>query len=69
MKLYDIIMASPMQQTITVAHYITHDILIDCETVHNIIGSRRFTLELSHLQVYKLEIGKEYGDLIVHVCE
>ena len=69
MKLYDIIMASPMQQTITVAHYINNDTLIDCETVHNIIGSRRFIQELQNMQVYKLEVGKEYGDLIVHVCE
>ena len=69
MKLYDIIMASPMQQTITVNHYLTAEVLIDCETVHNIIGSRRFIQELQNLQVYKLEIGKEYGDLIVHVCE
>ena len=69
MKLYDIIMASPMQQTITVDDYITGDVLIDCETVHNILGSRRFIQELQNLQVYKLEIDKEYGDLIVHVCE
>lgn len=69
MKLYDIIMATSMQQTITVDHYITGETLIDCETVHNIIGSRRFILELQNLQVYKLEIDKEYGDLIVHVCE
>ena len=69
MKLYDLIMATSMQQTITVDDYITGEVLIDCETVHNILGSRRFTLELSHLQVYKLEIDKEYGDLIVHVCE
>ena len=69
MTLYNIISASPMQQTITVDHYLTNEILIDCETVHNIIGSRRFIQELQHLQVYKLEIGKEYGDLIVSVCE
>ena len=69
MKLYDIIMATPMRQTITVDDYITGDVLIDCETVHNIIGSRRFIQELQNLRVYKLEIDKEYGDLIVHVCE
>jgi hypothetical protein len=69
MKLYNIIMASPMQQTITVTDYTTNDILVDCETVHNIIGSRRFILELQNLQVYKLEVGKEYGDLIVHVSK
>lgn len=69
MTLYNIIMATEMQQTITVADYITNDILIDCETVHNILGSRRFIQELQNLNVYKLEIGKEYGDLIVHVCE
>lgn len=69
MKLHDITMATPMQQTITAKHYLTNEILIDCETVHNIIGSRRFIQELQNLQVYKLEIDKEYGDLIVHVCE
>jgi hypothetical protein len=58
-----------MRQTITVDDYITGDVLIDCETVHNIIGSRRFIQELQNLQVYKLEIDKEYGSLIVHVGE
>ena len=69
MTLYNIIMATPMHQTITVDDYITGEVLIDCETVHNIIGSRCFIQELQNLQVYKLEIDKEYGSLIVHVCE
>lgn len=69
MTLYNIIMAMPMDNVVTVADYITHDILVDCESVHNILGSRRFVQELSHLHVYQLEVGKVHGDLIVCVCE
>lgn len=69
MTLYNIVNAAPMQQTITAIHYLTDEVLIDCETVHNILGSRRFHLELKDLDVYKLEIGKEHGDLVVHVSE
>jgi hypothetical protein len=69
MTLYDIVMATLMQQTITAIHYITEETLIDCETVHNVLGSTRFYRELQHLQVYKLEIGKTHGDLVLHVCD
>jgi hypothetical protein len=69
MTLDNIVMATAMQQTITAKHYLTDETLIDCETVHNILGSTRYYLELQGLQVYKLEIGKEHGDLIVHVAE
>ena len=68
MTLYNIINSIPCGDTVTVVNYITGDIIIDCEAVTNIIDSKTFR-DISKYKVYKLEVGKIFGDLIIAVVE
>ena len=68
MTLYNIINSIPCGDTVTVVNYITRDIIIDCEAVTNIIDSKTFR-DISKYKVYRLEVGKTFGDLIISVVE
>ena len=68
MTLYNIINSIPCGDTVTVVNYITGDIIIDCEAVTNIIDSKTFR-DISKCKVYRLEVGKTFGDLIIAVVE
>ena len=76
MTLYNIINSIPCGDTVTVVNYITGDIIIDCEAVANIIDSTTANIidsktfrDISKYKVYKLEVGKIFGDLIIAVVE
>ena len=68
MTLYNIINSIPCGDSVTIVNYIAGDIIIDCEAVTNIINSKTFQ-DISKYKVYRLEVGKTFGDLIISVVE
>ena len=72
MTLYNILSHVPGNQTATVADYISGEIYIDRKQTFEIIeknDKQWYTDGLRNYQVYKIEIGKVYGDLIISVLK
>ena len=75
MKLERIINCIPGNAPVTVADYITGEIFIDRETAYNIIHGnderwhRMNGNGLKNSTVYKVEVGKTYGDLIISILK
>lgn len=67
MTLYTVLHTIPGGETVTVYDYITSEILIDCEAVANVLESDKFHEELKRCEVYKLQAGKEFGDLQIGI--
>lgn len=62
----------PGNAPVTVENYLTHEIIIDCESAYDIIhkNDQRWHRDgLKNYIVYRLEAGKVHGDIIVSVLE
>ena len=74
-KLERIICITPGNAPVTVADYITGEIYVDRETAYNIIHGnderwhRMNGGGLKNYVVYKIEVGKTYGDLIISILK
>jgi hypothetical protein len=73
MTLYNVLSIVPQNQIVTIANYIDGSIYADrkqtFEVIEKIGFKRYFDIKLLEHEVYKMEIGKTYGDLIVSVLK
>lgn len=73
MTLYNVLSTVPGNQIVTVANYIDGYIYADRKQTFEVIEKmgfkRYFDIKLLDHKVYKIEIGKTYGDLIVSVLK
>jgi len=67
MTLNSVIATIPMSDTVTVADYLSGDILIDCAAAVKVANNKRYLDELRECEVYRIEVGKAHGDLIISV--
>ena len=75
MTLYNILSKVPGNSIVTVADYLTGEIYVDRKQTFDVIEKndqqwhRLDGIGLKNYRVYKLEVGKVYGDLIVSVLK
>lgn len=73
MTLYNILANVPGNNIVTVANYLTGEIYIDRKQTFDIIEKNDYQWHrylghgLKNFEVYRIEIGKIYGDLIISV--
>lgn len=73
MTLYNVLATVPGNNIVTVVNYLTGEIYIDRRQAFEIIEKndqqwhRYLGIGLKNFTVYRLEVGKAYGDLIVSV--
>ena len=67
MTLHDIVSAIPSRDSVTVANYIGGQIYVDRAKTGDFMYSPLY-FTLRHSMVYKLEVGKCFNDLIIHIC-
>lgn len=64
MTMYTVMSAIPTEDIVTIANYITGDIIVT-DTVENIMNRDKFHKEYKKMRVYKMKVGKVFGDLII----
>ena len=75
MTLYNVVSKVPGNNIVTVADYLTGEIYVDRKQAFEIIERndqqwhRYLGTGLKNFQVYRIEIGKAHGDLIVSVLK
>ena len=73
MKLYNVLCNVPSRDFVTVANYLTGEIYVDRKVVCDVIEQndeqwhRYAGIGLKNFRVYKIRVGKVYGDLIIEV--
>lgn len=73
MTLHDVLATVPGNALVTVSDYLDGSIFVDCKQCFDVIGNndqqwhRYHGKGLKNFEVYGIEVGKVYGDLIVSV--
>jgi hypothetical protein len=73
MTLYNVLSKVPGNGIVTVADYLTGEIYVDRKQAFEVIEKndqqwhRYLGIGLKNFQVYRIEVGKAFGDLIVSV--
>ena len=68
MTLHDIVSAIPCRDSVTIANYIDGQIYADRTMAGDFMYSPLY-FTLRHSMVYKLEVGKCFNDLIIHIVK
>ena len=75
MTLFNVVAKVPGNGIVTVANYRTGEIYVDRKQAFELIEKddqqwhRYLGVGLKNFEVFKIEVGKEYGDLIVSVLK
>ena len=75
MTLYNVLANVPSCDLVTVADYLNGEIYVDRKKVYNVIENndqqwhRYLGIGLKNFRVYRIEVGKVYGDLVVKVLK
>lgn len=75
MTLYNVLANVPSRDIVTVADYLNGEIYVDRKEVYNVIENndqqwhRYLGIGLKNFRVYRIAVGKVYGDLIVEVLK